>query len=242
MRLDKFLAERGLGTRSEIKALLSKGLVTVNGKVVKEAKYQLADFELEQVVYQATNLSPYSKQVFMLYKPVGVLSAAKDDKSPCALDYLPSNLQTRKYSCVGRLDKYSEGLLLLTNDGELIHRLTQPKWQIKKTYKVTFSPELKAGEAELITSQFANGLEMKDLICKPATFQALSANTALVTVSEGKFHQVRRMMAHFAHEVTSLIRLCEGPIELGNLQTGEIRPLNAAEYAKLYAEVALERN
>lgn len=242
MRLDKFLAEQGLGTRTEIKNLLSKGLVSVNGEIIKLAKYQLAEDEREKVSYQGEILSAYKSRVFVLYKPLGVLSASNDVQVPCALDFLPKNLQTRKYSCIGRLDKYSEGLLLLSNDGELIHRLTQPKWEIKKLYRIEFTPELTSGEAELISDQFTAGLQIADLDCKPAVFQALDNHTADVTVCEGKFHQVRRMLAHFKHDVTRLIRLQEGCIALGDLKSGDLRELTSSEYLNLYAEVKLERS
>lgn len=241
MRLDKFLAEKGLGTRTEIKNLLSKGVVSVNGKIIKLAKYQLAEDEREKVSYQGELLSAYKSRVFVLNKPLGVLSSSNDIHVACALDFLPKNLQTRKYSCIGRLDKYSEGLLLLSNDGELIHRLTKPKWEIKKLYRVEFTPELKMGEAELISMQFASGLRISNLDCKPAVFKAIDAHTAEVTVSEGKFHQVRRMLVHFGHEVTRLIRLQEGCIELGEMKSGDLRELSSAEYLSLYAEVKLER-
>lgn len=242
MRLDKFLAEKGLGTRTEIKALLNKGLITVAGEVVKLAKYQLTDLELAKVAYQGELLTAHTSRVFAFYKPIGVLSASNDAKMPCALDYLPKNLQTRKYSCVGRLDKYSEGLLLISNDGELIHRLTQPKWQIKKLYYIEFTPDLAPLEADIIAAQFLNGLKIADLNCKPAIFTALSPNSAKVTVSEGKFHQVRRMLAHFKHEVTKLIRLQEGAICLDNLQPGELRELTEIEYLDLYNELGLKRS
>lgn len=241
MRLDKFLAEHGLGTRSEIKDLLAKGLVTVNNQIIKSAKYQLKDTELMAVSYNGELLSKYQHHVFILHKPQGVLSATTDDSCPCAIDYLPVNLQTRSYNCIGRLDKYSEGLLLLTNDGELLHRLTQPKWQVNKQYYVEFNPALADGEGEIIAKQFKTGLALDDFVCQPALFEMLSASSAKVTVSEGKFHQVRRMLDHFKHEVTTLVRIQEGPISLENLPAGTLRELTDEEYKSLYAEVNLTR-
>lgn len=240
MRIDKFLAANGCGTRKDVKALIDKGLVTVAGNVIKSAKYQLQESDFSQVCCNGEKLNGKLHTLFLLYKPVGILSASQDKNAPCATDFLPESYKSRGFSCVGRLDKHSEGLLLLSNDGQLIHRLTQPKWHIKKTYAVEFTPAVSTATALDMQAAFAEGLDLKDFVCLPAQLTFNDDTRATVCIQEGKFHQVRRMFKHFDLEVTRLIRIKEACLELGNMESGDIRELTLEEINAIYQEVALE--
>lgn len=240
MRIDKFLAANGCGTRKMVKQLLDKGEITVNGVVVTSPKYQLLEEDLPKVACKGQALKGKLHTIFALYKPVGVLSAAKDKSLPCALDYLPKEYKSRDFSCVGRLDKHSEGLLLLSNDGQLIHRLTQPKWQIEKEYYVHFTPSITTEQAVEVAEAFAQGIDLQEFVCLPALFTYVTPNEAKVCIKEGKFHQVRRMFQHCGMEVTRLIRIREGHFSLGTLTSGDIRELSLEECAVIYQEVDLQ--
>lgn len=241
MRLDKVLADRGLGTRSEIKKILRQGQVTLHGQAVLKADLQINTDDLPYICYRGEKIDFYAKTVFLLNKPAGVLSMPEAEGVPCALDYLPPAYRSRKFSCVGRLDKYSEGLLLITNDGELIHRLTQPKWKIRKLYYVDFEPEMSSTAAQLVQAAFARGINLGDFVTLAAEFHPLNSTSAEITVQEGKFHQVRRMLSACGYTVKRLLRLKEGPLALQDMAVGAVRQLNEAEIASLYAEVQLTR-
>lgn len=235
MRLDKFLVEVGQGSRTEVKQLLKKKQVSVNGKIETSPKTQIAE-KADQVICQGQNLS-YEKYVYyMLNKPKGVISATEDNHHKTVLDLLDKTAWDKEVFPVGRLDIDTHGLLFLTNNGKLAHAMLSPKKHVDKLYRAKVAGIMTAEDVE----HFAKGIELKDFTCQPAQLEILeideAANTSLVaiTIKEGKFHQVKRMVLACGKEVTDLERLNMGPLQLDeNLSLGEWRRLTAEELAKL---------
>lgn len=225
MRLDKYLAEMGAGTRSELKKAVRAGHVTVDGKVVKDASVHIG--EDEEVCLDGKPIA-YEKYVYyMLNKPAGVISATEDPRQQTVLDLIDER-QRKGLFPVGRLDRDTEGLLLITNDGELAHRLLSPKRHVDKVYFARLDGPVGAREKEL----FAQGLKVDDsLTAMPADLEILeSADEVKVTIREGKFHQVKRMFGAVGREVLYLKRLSMGPLTLdAELVPGAYRRLTSGE-------------
>ena len=228
-RLDKFLADRGAGTRSQVKLLVKSGAVTVDGRVERDSSRKV-DPAKEQICLHGEPLVADSRLVVMLNKPAGFVTATEDKTEKTVMQLLPPEFQNRDLKPVGRLDNATEGLLLFTNDGDLLHRLISPKKEVPKIYYARHE-----GEASLVDVQaFAQGLTLRDgTVCRSARLEPLGPGESLVTVCEGKYHQVRRMMASRGMAVTYLERRAEGPLTLGGLPRGEIRQLTAEEIAQL---------
>ena len=228
-RLDKFLADRGVGTRSQVKLLVKSGAVTVDGKVERDSSRKV-DPAKEQICLDGEPLTADSRLVVMLNKPAGFVTATEDKTEKTVMQLLPPEFQNRDLKPVGRLDKATEGLLLFTNDGDLLHRLISPKKEVPKIYYARHE-----GEASLEDVQaFAQGLNLRDgTVCRSARLEPLGPGESLITVCEGKYHQVRRMMASRGMTVTYLERRAEGPLTLGDLSRGEIRQLSEEEVAQL---------
>lgn len=234
-RLDKFLCDSGLGTRSQVKAILKTGAVTVDGIPERDGSRKI-DPEGQQVVYGGTSLSGRQSRVFLMNKPAGYVTATEDRREKTVMELIPEAWKRLDLKPVGRLDKATEGLLLFTNDGDLLHRLISPKREIPKVYYARH--EGTAGEADV--AAFAEGLTLKDgTCCLPAVLEPLAPGESLVTVCEGKYHQVRRMMGARGLTVQYLERRREGSLELGNLPRGQIRELTAQERAALRTEAGL---
>ena len=230
-RLDKLLASTGRWSRKEVKDLVRQGRVLVNGRPVlrSEEKWEPTETELT-VDGQRVDCAPFV--YLMLHKPAGLLSATEDRDQRTVLDLLPEHLRRRGLFPVGRLDKDTEGLLLLTNDGPLAHRLLAPRHHVDKTYFVRVDGELDGADA----AAFAAGMMLEDgLACLPAGLEVLEQpDTALVTLHEGKYHQIKRMLAARGKPVVYLKRLTMGPLMLDPvLERGEWRPLSAEEVAAL---------
>ncbi len=222
LRLDKFLCDCGVGTRSQVKVILKSGRVSVDGKQEKDPGRKIA--EDAQVCLDGERLRLQGRLVVMLNKPAGYITATKDEKDKTVMDLLPENY--RHLNPIGRLDKDTEGLLLLTDDGELLHNLISPKKQVEKIYYARHEGTAGAEDMEA----FAAGLTLKDgTKCLPAKLESLGAGESLITVCEGKYHQVRRMMAARGMPVTYLERRQEGSLVLGNLPRGEMRILTENE-------------
>ena len=230
-RLDKVLAGTGRWSRREVKLLVRQGQVQVNGAAASSAEEKV---EPETAVILVGG-EPVRLQKFtyvMLHKPAGVLSATEDRRQATVLELLPQELRRRGLSPVGRLDKDTEGLLLLTNDGELAHRLLSPKYHVEKRYFARVDGELSAADAEA----FARGMTLGDgLECLPAGLEVLPDRVCIVTLREGKFHQVKRMLAARGAPVLYLKRLSMGPLTLDDsLAAGAYRLLRAEEISALY--------
>lgn len=226
-RLDKTLANAGAGTRSAVKALLKAGRVQVNGLVEKDGSRHI-DPAKDTLTLDGEPIGRPARQVWMLNKPAGCVTAT-EDPGPTVMDYLPPSLRA-SLRPVGRLDKDTEGLLLFTDDGDLLHRLISPKKQVPKVYFARHEGDATADDV----AAFAAGLVLKDgTVCLSAKLEPLGHGESLVTVCEGKYHQVRRMLASRGHFVTYLERRSEGPLSLGDLPRGQARALTENEIQAL---------
>ena len=224
-RLDKFLCDSGVGSRSQVKVILKSGRVTVDGRPEKDAARKI-DPKPQTVCLDGEVLGGYRRIVVMMNKPAGFVTATEDPVEKTVMELLPAQLRNMDLKPVGRLDKATEGLLLLTNDGDLLHRLISPKKEIPKVYYAQH--EGRAGEEDM--AAFAAGLTLRDETqCLPAKLEPLGPGESLITVCEGKYHQVRRMMASRGMPVTYLERREEGPLTLGDLPRGQVRELTEEE-------------
>ena len=228
-RLDKFLCDSGVGTRSQVKAILKSGRVTVDGKPERDNSRKI-DPKVNVVALDGEALGGYRQVVVMMNKPAGYVTATEDKTERTVMELLPEEMKYLDLKPVGRLDKATEGLLLFTNDGDLLHRLITPKKEVPKLYYARH--EGTAGEADV--AAFAAGITLRDgLECLPAKLEPLGPGESLVTVYEGKYHQVRRMMASRDMTVTYLERREEGGLTLGDLPRGQVRELTEGEIRKL---------
>ncbi len=224
-RLDKFLSDSGAGTRSQVKALLKAGRVTVDGKPEKDGSRKI-DPSGNVIALDGDVLCGKRRTVVMLNKPAGYITATEDDTASTVMALLPKELRHLDLKPVGRLDKATEGLLLFTNDGDLLHRLISPKKEVPKVYYARHEGRAEKGDIEA----FAAGLTLRDgTVCLPAKLEPLGPGESLVTVCEGKYHQVRRMMASRNMTVLYLERRMEGRLELGDLPRGQVRELTEDE-------------
>ena len=231
-RLDKFLCDSGIGTRSQVKAILKAGRVTVDGIVERDNSRKI-DPRTQQIRCDGERLGGYRTIVLMLHKPAGYVTATEDAAERTVMELLPREYRNLDLKPVGRLDKATEGLLLFTNDGELLHRLISPKKEVPKVYYVRH--EGTAGKEDV--EAFAGGLTLRDgTQCLPAVLEPLGVGESLVAVCEGKYHQVRRMMASRGMTVIYLQRRREGGLSLGELPMGQCRELTATEMAQLMGE------
>ena len=225
MRLDKYLAGMGAGTRSELKKAVRAGRVTINGVKAKDSSIHVGE---DDVVCMDGKEIKYERFVYYLMnKPAGVISATEDPRERTVLDLIGGQ-QRKGLFPVGRLDKDTEGLLLITNDGELAHRLLSPGRHVDKVYFARLDGPVGEREREL----FAQGLRVDEMLtAMPAVLEILeSANEVRVTIREGKFHQVKRMFAAVGREVLYLKRLSMGPLTLDNgLAAGAYRRLTEEE-------------
>ena len=230
MRLDKFLCETGFGTRSQVKELLKKGQVTVNGVAAKKPEQKI-DEHKDRITCQGKTAS-YEKYVYyMLHKPAGVVSATEDKREKTVLDLLKSEDRRDGIFPVGRLDKDTEGFLLLTDDGDLAHRLLSPRKHVDKTYYAKIVGSVTEAHIERFSEGLDIGDEKKTL---PAMLEILASKTETseirITIHEGRFHQVKRMFEAVGCKVTYLKRLSMGAVALDEtLAPGDYRPLNEKE-------------
>ena len=228
-RLDKFLCDSGVGTRSQVKVILKAGRVTVDGKTERDNGRKI-DPNVNVIALDGEVLGGKRRIVLMLNKPAGFVTATEDATERTVMELLPIEYKHFDLKPVGRLDKATEGLLLFTNDGDLLHRLISPKKEVPKIYYARHEGEATAEDVEA----FSSGLTLRDgTVCLPATLEPLGAGESLITVCEGKYHQVRRMMASRSMTVLYLERRREGALELGDLPRGQVRELTEAEIAAL---------
>ncbi|MBQ6603762.1 MAG: rRNA pseudouridine synthase [Eubacterium sp.] len=230
-RLDKYLADAGCGTRSELKKAVRKGAVKVDGVIIKDPGFQLAGNET--VTFSGKPVSFEKTVYYLMNKPAGVVSATRDTKEKTVIDLLGEKSRPDLFPA-GRLDKDTEGLLLITNDGELAHRLLSPRHHVDKTYYVKVQGLLTEEDCRA----FAEGLKVSDdFTAMPAELVILQAgeiSEAEVTIREGKFHQVKRMFHAVGKEVLYLKRLSMGTLKLDeSLNPGEFRPLTKEELEAL---------
>ena len=239
MRLDKYLVSCAVGSRTEVKNFLKSGRVTVNGKKEKSAKLQINE-ETDEVCFDGQKLTYEEFVYYMMNKPQGVISATEDPKHKTVLDLLDDLARSKEVFPVGRLDIDTHGLLLLTNDGKLAHALLSPKRHVDKTYLAQVNGIMTDEDIET----FAKGIPLKDFTCQPAKLELVSIDTekdqslVRVTIAEGKFHQIKRMVAYCGKEVVDLQRLTMGTLTLDeNLKRGEWRRLTKEELEGLLESV-----
>ena len=226
-RLDKFLCGATAYTRSQIKAVLKAGRVTVKGEVVRDGSVKV---DGKDVCLDGERIGAAGTVVVMLNKPAGFVTATEDKQEQTVMELLPAAYKHLDLKPVGRLDKATEGLLLFTNDGDLLHRLISPKKQVPKVYYARHEGTATDGDVEA----FAQGLTLGDgTVCLPAVLKPLGEGESLITVCEGKYHQVRRMMASRNMPVLYLERREEGPLTLGDLARGDVRMLRDEEMENL---------
>ena len=237
MRLDKFLADAGLGTRSEVKKQLKSGIVSVNGAVCKRPEEKI-DPSKDQIVVGGKTVEYELSSYYLFYKPAGCVTAKSDSMHQTVMDYFPDQVK-KDSSPVGRLDKDTEGLLIITNDGALNHHLMSPAHHVKKMYYAVLD---KAVPSEAVTL-FAEGVDIGDeKLTLPAELEILPVETdeagnpvyhANLTIAEGRFHQVKRMFEAVGCNVVYLKRVSLGVLTLGELKPGDYRKLTENEIEAL---------
>ena len=228
-RLDKFLSGSGAGTRSQVRELLKAGRVTVDGAAERDPGRKV-DPGVQEIRLDGEILGGRRRVVLMLHKPAGFVTATSDAHERTVMELLPPEYRHLNLNPVGRLDKETEGLLLFTNDGALLHRLISPRQEVPKVYYARHEGQASAEDV----LAFEKGLELRDgTKCLPAALEPLGPGESRITVREGKYHQVRRMMASRGMTVHYLQRQREGGLELGDLAPGESRELSEEEIRKL---------
>ena len=235
IRLDKYLADMGCGTRQEVKKLIRSGQVSVNGAVVKKPETKVEQ-TVQEVCLNGEKVGYESFEYYMLNKPAGVISATEDRSCQTVVDLIQEKKRKDLFP-VGRLDKDTEGLLLITNDGELAHRLLSPKKHVDKCYFARVSGKVTEDDVR----SFENGVNIGSLeqpeITMPGKLEIITSDEISqihLTIQEGKFHQVKRMFRAVGKEVSYLKRLRMGTLVLDeNLNIGEYRPLTKEELEKL---------
>ncbi len=228
-RLDKFLCDSGAGTRSQVKLILKAGRVAVDGRRETDGSRKI-DPDRQNITLDGEVLGGKYRAVFLMNKPAGYVTATEDPREPTVMELLPQDIRHLDLKPVGRLDKATEGLLLFTNDGDLLHRLISPKNQVPKVYYARH--EGQAGEEDI--RAFRDGLVLGDgTRCLSAKLEPLGPGESRITICEGKYHQVRRMMASRNMTVLYLERRQEGPLSLGDLPRGSLRQLTDQEIQEL---------
>ena len=230
LRLDKYLTEMGCGTRSQVKKEILKGSVSVNGEIAKKAERKV-DTEKDEIIFKGEKIFYAGYEYFMLNKPQGYVCSTDDPDHPTVLYFLDEPV-AYKLHAAGRLDIDTTGLVLMTDDGQWSHRITSPRHHCEKTYLVTLESPVADDTAE----QFARGVQLhneKDLT-KPAVLEVITPTQVRLTISEGRYHQVKRMFAAVGNHVVELHRERIGDIRLDDdLEPGEYRPLTEEEIASV---------
>ena len=227
MRLDKYLANSGVGSRSEVKRLIKDKRIKVNGEIVKRDSFNV-DETKDVVLFDDLEVRYKKFYYILLNKPEGYVSAVIDNVYPPVIDLLPE-YQFANLFPVGRLDVDTTGALLLTNNGDLAHKLLSPKYHVDKTYVVEVDKKL---DPKLIDA-FKNGVELDNELTLPADLVIINDKNAELTIHQGKFHQVKRMFKKFGYEVTKLSRKSFAFLTTEGLELGEYRELTLEEEKKL---------
>ena len=226
-RLDKFLSDSKVASRSQLRQIIRAGRVQVGNTVVREPEYKV-DEKTDEIFLDGVRVGGARRIVLMLNKPAGYVTSTSDPRDRTVMELLPP--QYRGLFPVGRLDKDTEGLLLLTNDGQLAHRLLSPRHGVEKCYYAEHAGTADASDVDV----FRTGCVLRDgTRCLPAVLAPLGEGKSLVYVCEGKYHQVRRMLASRGKPVTYLRRLSEGGLQLGELPLGMTREVTDKEIKAL---------
>ncbi|MHB1484762.1 MAG: pseudouridine synthase [Saccharofermentanales bacterium] len=239
MRLDRLLANSGYGSRTTVKEMIRGGKVSVSGQIVMDSGFHVDDILKDSITVEGSAAKVHRYLHYVINKPAGVITALEDPRHRTVSEFIPDALKTVGLFPVGRLDIDTTGLILLTNDGTLCHRLASPKWHIPKTYYFRLSGKYLDDNDKI---SLAQGITLADgLKCKPARLEILSSDSGLLTITEGKYHQVKRMMKALGGTVEVLERKVMGPIHLdSDLLPGQIRALTDYEISELYKAVEME--
>jgi 16S rRNA pseudouridine516 synthase len=239
MRLDRLLANSGYGSRTTVKELIRSRKVCINGTVITDSSFHVDTSPQPDISISGKNIRTTLFLHYMMNKPSGCITALDDRKHQTVAEFIPDNLLTAGIFPVGRLDIDTTGLLILTNNGTLCHRLTGPSWHIPKTYY------LEAGGKyfdETDVKILAEGIRLgPNTVCRPAELRILTSSSGLLTITEGKYHQVKKMILALGGKVTKLERRSMGPLALpDDLGPGEIRELTDEQIVSLYKAAGLE--
>jgi 23S rRNA pseudouridine2605 synthase len=236
MRLNKIIADAGITSRRGADELIADGRVTVDGRPIRELGAKIDPDNHEVAVDGETIKRSLTKSYLVLHKPKGVLSTMYDPEGrPSLADFI--DLRKERLFHVGRLDKDSEGLILLTNDGDLTFRATHPSFGLEKTYIIEFEGRLETGVDKVLLK----GVELEDGMGRVLSFKQLSANWIEVKIHEGRYHIIRRLMEAVGVEVLRLIRTNFGPISLGDTPEGRWRDLNEQELLNIQKALSLNK-
>lgn len=228
-RIDKIISSQEKYSRKEVKKLISSHKVLLNGEIVKSSDVKV-NVGNDEIVIEGIKLNVKRKIYLVLNKPQGYVSATTDKRDKTVLELVPEEFNKRNLFPAGRLDKNTTGLMIITDDGELAHNILSPKKHVKKSYKVT----LDINATEDMIERFSNGIELSDGICKPAEMKIIDSNVAIVTLREGRYHQIKRMFGCCGAKVIELHRISIGNLSLPNdLKEGECRELTDKELLKL---------
>lgn len=233
-RLDKWLANSGYGSRKEVRKTVRDGRVTLDGTVITDPGFRIGDNELAAIRLDGNPVVLCDSMLYMLNKPAGLITAMDDPARPTIAELIPEHRRNKGLFPIGRLDKDTTGLLLLTTDGQLGHRVASPKWQVPKVYFVVTDGRVWSDDERAI---FAHGIQVDDdWRADPAELTVISPHEILLEVSEGKYHQIKRMVLATGRNVLYLQRISIGNVELDDrLDEGEMRPLTRDEAEGLYA-------
>ncbi len=235
IRLDKYLADMNLGTRAKVKEYIKKGKVQINGEIEKKPERKVNIYE-DEIWVEGKKIRYIRYEYYMLYKPKGVVSATQDKREKTVLDLIFGKNRKDLFP-VGRLDKDTEGLLLITNDGELAHKLLSPKKHVEKTYFAKVCGAVTREDIERFKEGIDIGEDKKTLPAKLSVQKEGAISEIEVSIVEGKFHQVKRMFAAIGKPVLYLKRISMGPLILDeSLKKGEYRPLTEQEKRELFKE------
>lgn len=238
IRLDKFLSQAGVASRRQLREIIRAGAVRIDGVCITDYAYKF-DETACTVTVNGETVREAGTLVVMMNKPAGYITATEDARKATVMELLPPELQGRQLKPIGRLDKETEGLLLFTNDGDLLHRIVSPRHAVEKEYYAEHEGVVTAEDI----AQFAGGMLLRDgTRCRPAKLESIGLGKSLITVSEGRYHQVRRMMSARGMFVTYLRRVREGPLRLGELGLGQVRVLSPEEVCLLADRQNNEKN
>lgn len=221
MRLDKYLVECGIGSRKEVKKIIDNKLVSVNDKIISSSKENV-DEEKDTVKYKNEIIKYKKFRYYILNKKSGYITAVDDPRDKTVMDLLPEWVIRKDLAPVGRLDKDTEGLLLLTNDGQLNHRLLSPKSHVDKTYYAELEKNISEDDLE----KLRNGVDIGGYITMPALAEKIEDKKIHLTIKEGKFHQVKKMLEAVENKVVYLKRISFGNLKLNDMELGEVREVN----------------
>lgn len=231
-RIDRILSEQTNYSRKEIKKLVSKGLVLVNGLVVRKSDEKYDDDNIS-IKINGKDIRVSKHFYLLLNKPKGYVSTTVSDKDKSVIDLVPDKYKTRTLFPAGRLDKDTTGLMLITDDGVFAHNILSPKKHIKKIYEVVIDKEI---SVEMVNG-FRDGVKLNDGECKSALLEKIDTNKCLVTLTEGRYHQIKRMFGNYKAKVIELKRICMGELYLpSDLAVGKVREVRDEELLKIQSK------